>query len=205
MNNLSIPLLLLTLIFVLWLHYELIKSKKQDGKNDELFWKREEEGKLTPKKDISNLNYLTITLDHLPVKNYEDETINLYRDTIMALSSQKILNLSGLTNTDLKLQYGVANLSRLTEYDNNYIKLISTLHKLGQRLYQAGDINAAISVLEYSVSCKTDAVVTYKLLAQIYNKQNEIGKIDKLIKLISDSNMSRKDELISSLNLLKGS
>lgn len=199
----SIPLLLITLIFIVWLHYELIKSKKQDGKKDELFWKREEEGNLTPKKDISNLDYLTITLDHLPVKNYEDETINLYRDTIMALSDKTILNLSGLTNTDLKLQYGVANLTRLTEYDNNYIKLISTLHKWGQRLYQAGDINGAISVLEYAVSCKTDAAITYKLLAQIYNKQNETDKIDKLIKHISDSNMSRKDELINTLNILK--
>lgn len=199
----SIPLLLLTLIFVVWLHYELIKSKKQDGKKDKLFWKREEEGNLTPKKDISNLDYLTITLDHLPVKNYEDETINLYRDTIKALSSQKILNLSGLTNTDLKLQYGAANLNRLTEYDNNYIKLISTLHKWGQRLYQDGDISAAISVLEYAVSCKTDAAVTYKLLAQIYNKQKETDKIDKLIQVLSVSNMTRKDELIKELNMLK--
>lgn len=201
MNNLSLPLLLLTLIFIIWLHYELIKSKNQDGKKDALFWKREAESNLTPKKDISNLDYLTITLDNLPVKNYDDETINLYRDTIISLSNQKILNLSGYTNTDLKLQYGAANLNRLTEYDNNYIKLISTLHKWGQKLYEAGDINAALSVLEYSISCKTDAAITYKLLAQIYKKQNETDKIDKLIKLISNSNISRKDELIKELRV----
>lgn len=202
MNNLSLPLLLLTLIFIIWLHYELIKSKNQDGKKDKLFWKREAEGNLTPKKDISNLDYLTITLDHLPVKNYDDKTINLYRDTIIALSNKKILNLSGYTNTDLKLQYGVANLNRLIEYDNNYIKLIRTLHKWGQRLYDAGDISAAISVLEYAVSCKTDATITYKLLAQIYKKQNETDKINKLIKLISDSNISRKDDLIKELRVI---
>lgn len=201
----SIPLLLLTLIFIVWLHYELIKSKKQDRKKDELFWKREEQGNRTPKKDISNLDYLTITLDHLPVKDNEDETINLYRDTIKALSSQKILNLSGLTNTDLKLQYGVANLNRLTEYDNNYIKLISILHKWGERLYNTGDTKSAISVLEYAVFCKTDALITYKLLAQIYYKQSDTDKIDNLIELILDSNMSRKDELIKELNMLKGS
>lgn len=198
----SLPLLLLTLIFIIWLHYELIKSKNQDGKKDKLFWKREAEGNLTPKKDISNLDYLTITLDHLPVKNYDDKTINLYRDTIIALSNKKILNLSGYTNTDLKLQYGVANLNRLIEYDNNYIKLIRTLHKWGQRLYDAGDISAAISVLEYAVSCKTDATITYKLLAQIYKKQNETDKINKLIKLISDSNISRKDDLIKELRVI---
>jgi len=201
---LSIPLLLLTIIFILWLHYELKKSKKQDGKKDELFWKREEEGNLTPKKDISNLDYLTITLDHLPVKDYEDETINLYRDTIKALSNKKVLNLSGLTNTDLKLQYGVANLNSLTEYDNNYIKLISTLHKWGERLYNIGDTKAAISVLEYAVFCKTDALITYRLLAQIYYKHNDISKIDDLIEALSDSNMSRKDALIKELNMLKG-
>lgn len=198
----SLPLLLLTLIFIIWLHYELIKSKNQDGKKDKLFWKREAEGNLTPKKDISNLDYLTITLDHLPVKNYDDKTINLYRDTIIALSNKKILNLSGYTNTDLKLQYGVANLNRLIEYDNNYINLIRTLHKWGQRLYDAGDISAAISVLEYAVSCKTDATITYKLLAQIYKKQNETDKINKLIKLISDSNISRKDDLIKELRVI---
>lgn len=190
---------------MVWLHYELIKSKKQDGKKDALFWKREKEGNLTPRKDISNLDYLTITLDHLPVKDYEDPTANQYRDTIMALSNEKILNLSGLSNTDLKLQYGVANLNPLTEYDNNYIKLISTLHKWGQHLHKIGDIQGAISVLEYAVFCKTDALITYKLLAQIYNKQNDTDKIDSLIKVISDSNMSRKDELIKAISMLKDS
>ncbi|NLZ82700.1 MAG: hypothetical protein GX915_03440 [Clostridiales bacterium] len=201
----GIPLILLTLIFMVWLHYELLKSKKQDGKKDELFWKREEQGNLTPRKDISSLDYITITLDHLPVKDYEDETINLYRDTIKALSNQKILNLSGLTNTDLKLQYGVANLNLLTEYDNNYIKLVSILHKWGERLYNIGDIKAATSVLEYAVFYKTDALITYKLLAQIYHKVNSIDKIDELIELILVSNMSRKDELVRELRTLKDS
>ena len=36
---------------------------------------------------------------------------------IEALKEKKILNLSGFTNTDLKLEYGVGNLTDLTDYD----------------------------------------------------------------------------------------
>ena len=47
---------------------------------------------------------------------------------IEALKEKKILNLSGFTNTDLKLEYGVGNLTELTDYDNNYVTLSRSLH-----------------------------------------------------------------------------
>ena len=41
--------------------------------------------------------------------------------------SRKLLNLSGISNTDLKLQYGHANLDLLAEYDQNFSNLLRCL------------------------------------------------------------------------------
>ncbi|HBI72376.1 MAG TPA: hypothetical protein DDY59_04215 [Lachnospiraceae bacterium] len=203
--SLSIPILLLTIIFALWLRYEIIKSNRQDKLRNQSFWHKEKQANSVRRRDISDLDYITVELDRLPLKDHEDDTINSYRDTILALSGRKIVNFTGLTNTELKLQYGTANIDLLAEYDSNYTKLVSILHKWGERLYNRGNVSDATAVLEYAVSCHTDAVKTYRLLAAIYKEQNTPDKINHLIAMIPNTKMLRKDTLIRELNQLKDS
>jgi hypothetical protein len=192
---------LLVLVFVAWLQIQLRKSSKQNTSADD-FWSREEKANLTRRKDISALNYISIDINKLPLEDKEDQTINSYRDTIMKLSERKILNLTGHTNTELKELYGVANLNLLTEYDNNYITLVSILYKWSLRLYDSGYITESQAVLEYALALKSDVTGTYKLLAKIYKLQNSSEKIEGLIRLVSEIQIHDKDKLIRSLNEL---
>lgn len=164
---------------------------------------RERQANATRRRDITNLNYISLELEGLPLKDNEDDTINSYRDTIIALANRKIVNLTGLTNTDLKYRYGAANLDLLSEYDNNFTKLVSILHKWGERLYNNGNVSDAVTVLEYAVSCGTDVTKTYRLLARIYKEKNALNQIDHLIALIPDTTILRKDALIKELNQIK--
>lgn len=189
-------------IFVLWLQYEIRKSKRLSRKNHDTFWNKENESNLVRRGDISSLDYITIPLNNLPMSDREDATINSYRDTILKLSNQKILNLTGLTNVDLKLKYGVANLNTLSEYDNNYTTLVSMLHKWGERLYTHGFVSDAASVLEFAVACFTDASNTYKLLTKIYKEQKASDKFSVLIELIPNTKVLHKDKLINELNAI---
>lgn len=199
----NIPILLLTIIFAFWLHYEIAKSNKQDKLRNQSFWRKEKQANSARRRDISNLDYITVALDRLPLKDHEDDTINSYRDTIVKLADQKIVNLTGLTNTELKFQYGAANLELLAEYDSNYTKLVSILHIWGERLYNRGNVSDAIAVLEYAVSCYTDAAKTYRLLAAIYKEQNTPDKINHLIDVIPNTKMLRKDAFLRELKQWK--
>lgn len=187
------------IIFVLWLQYELHKDSRLSKKSSEAFWKNESRANLTRRADLSSLEYITIPYDRLPMTDSPDSTINSYRDIILSLSGKKIVNLTGLTNTDLKLKYGAANLDALMEYDNNYTILVSMLHKWGDRLYNQGYTEDAVKVLEFAVICLTDVGRTYQLLAEIYRQQDAPEKIEALLGILPFTKNLRKDKLTDDL------
>ncbi len=118
------------------------------------------------------------TGDAATVRNTDDaaanETISEEcKEILRSLSTRKIVNLTGYTNTDLKLSYGTANITCLTEYDQNYTLLVSTLQKWAEVLYRGGAKKECRQVLEYAVSIGTDVSHTYFLLADLYNEEGE--------------------------------
>jgi hypothetical protein len=193
------------LVFVLWLRYEIRKNTRLSKRTSELFWEREKQANLTRKADLSDLKYIIIPLEKLPMNDHEDATINSYRDTILNLSSKKIVNLTGFTNTDLKLKYGAANINLLSDYDNNYIVLVSILQKWAERLYQNGNLDDAKSVLEFALTCLTDVRKSYLLLARIYMEQHTPEKLDSLLEIIPSTAIVRKDILTEEILKLKNS
>lgn len=195
-------MLIILLIFIVWLQYNIKKSSRLSKKSSEEFWQHEADANVSRRRDITNLDYITLNMDMLPIADHPDTTINSYRDKITSLADKKIINLSSYSNTQLKLEYGAANLPFLTEYDNNYMILASFLQKWGERLYQNGDTLDAIKVLEYAVSCSTDVPNTYRLLSKIYKEQDDIDKLDILIDKLSNLNIRDKESLIEELNRL---
>ena len=193
----------LVLIFILWLQYEIRKSSRSSKTASDSFWEKETKSNLVRRADITGLNYISIYPDQLPQKDNPDETINSYRDTILGLVNKKILNLSGYTNTDLKNKYGAANLPQLLEYDNNYTILVSILQKWAERLFYNGELQEAKAVLEYAVVLGSDVTKTYKLLAEVYQKQETPEKIDVLIQTVSELSIHDQDKLIADLKVIK--
>lgn len=192
------PLPVLTVIifiFIIWLQYEIRKSARHTKDASNRFWDGEKQANLARRKDISDLNYLKLNTDTLPLKDKEDETINSYRDTVCSLADRKILNLNGISNTELKNTYGIANINLLMEYDNNFVVLVSMLQKWAERLYNEGYTEDALSVLEYAVTCGSDVHKTYRLLADIYKQQNKPEKISELIRIVSERDIHDRQKL----------
>ena len=73
---------------------------------DRAFWDREQRANFTRKKPLDNLNYITIpdNILHMAPASMTAEIQNCLKD-LGDLSSGKIVNLTGFTNTDLKLEY----------------------------------------------------------------------------------------------------
>ncbi|MBH1940747.1 hypothetical protein I5677_07595 [Mobilitalea sibirica] len=196
----QIPVLFsIVIIFVVWLQVEIRKSNKQSKKTSDHFWHIENSANATRKVDISFLNYIKIPIEQLPMSDKADATLNSYRDLILSLNEKKILNLTGITNTELKLKYGAANITLLSEADNNYTTLVSILHRWGDRLYTLGYRSDAVNVLEYAVTCSTDVRKTYQLLKKIYMEENTPEKIDFLIERLRKTNIYNKDAILHEL------
>lgn len=146
------------------------------------FWDREKQANRTRRKSLDGLAYITIPLDKLPLDlNTDQDDIRECVDIIRTLSTQTIVNLTGYTNTDLKLMYGAPNITALTEYDQNYTLLARTLQKWAALLHAQGHITQARTILEFAVSTRTDVSGTYRLLADIYKDSGESEKVAGLM------------------------
>jgi predicted Zn-dependent protease len=96
------------------------------------------------------------------------------------MADAKILKLTGISNTDLKLAYGAANLNFLSACDENYSRLVRLLNKWGRLLFEKGKNEDALQVLSYAVSIESDIEETYILLAKYYKENGNADKIDEL-------------------------
>lgn len=188
--------LILMLIFTLRRHQVDNEEKQQK----EQYWKRENEANMTRRKDISALPYLQIPLDTLPFGANDSPEALEAETTIQEVSQEKILNLTGISNTDLKLTYGAPNLNILTICDMNFTRLARALNDWGQCLAKNQQIEEAIQVLAYAVSCKTDISATYLTLAKLYIEQGESSQIESLIEAAGDLNSLSKEAIIRHLS-----
>lgn len=152
------------------------------GKSLKNFWETESKSNSTRKADISKLDYVILRTSTLCIDTAQKCGLSNLIDELNSFTAKKIINLSGYTNTDLKLMYGPANLDILSEYDNNYANLIKLLNKIGDSLYDAEEISAATSFYEYAIEIGSDITNTYVKLCTIYSSNSETDKIKNLTK-----------------------
>lgn len=170
----------LFIVFIALVSYYRNKNTAAQNELEDRFWSRENQANHIRRQDISGLPYITIPLENFPMDICDNSELNEYKDTLTQLSGQKILNLSGQTNTDLKLKYGPANLTTLTEYDQNYITLCRTLVSFGECLIKLGYRREAQTVLEFGISCGSDISQNYMLLADLYLADGNTAAVEHL-------------------------
>lgn len=199
------PVFLITaLAFALIL--KLSKGKTTDAaeKKSEDFWRRENESNFVRKKDISGLSYIKVSEAGLPFDENLPRDSEMYdvENRIKKLFGCPVLNLSGMTNTDIKMEYGTANFAVLSEADTNYLALIRDLDKWGRLLEKEGRLQEAKSVFEYAVSTGSDIGSTLKTLGHIYSEEENREGILSLIRLAEESESPTMESVISYLNNL---
>lgn len=197
------PIFGLFLIFVLWQAYERGKSTRIFKQKSDDFWKRESDSNSVRKKNLDTLTYTKVNekilLENLWSSHPEDETLAECSNTLQSLMNERILNLTGKTSTDIKLEYGVANLNDVSLYDDNFTTLIKTVVQYGDRLVELNNKSAAITVYEFGIDSLSDISSNYKSLASLYIEMGTPEKIDHLIDVAQSLNSMMKDSIIKSL------
>lgn len=196
----KLPFLASFLGFILFLSIRLHIVKRTEAKKDEEFWARERKANSTRKKTIDNLPYVIIPETLLNIQNLShDASLDELLLSLNTLSQVQILNLTGLTNTDLKLAYGTANISFLTECDNNYTLLATSLQEIAEILYLEKRYEECIDVLEFAISTETDISRSYYLLATLYKENSMEDKIPVLIEQAESLTTLLKPSIVQNL------
>lgn len=193
------PFLPCSIIFIIVLTYFLRKNRRLEQEAQEQFWEKERQANTTRKKDLSSLPYLTLPLETFPMGKYPDSELTRLEQELSNLADTSILNLNGISNTDLKMDYGVANLDFLSQCDDNYTEMIRLLQEYGKRLFDLSHLKEAAAVLHYAVDSGSDICATYTLLADIYLSLGESGKISSLVEAAGKLSSARKDAILEKL------
>ena len=198
---------LLALVFTAWLAFERVKSSKQDDERVRAFWQRENDANNTRRKNLDTITYIKIpnwiTIDSLSSSLPSDDAeLNRCSSILETLMSQRILNLTGMTSTDIKLEYGPANLNTLDEYDQNFTLFAQTIYAYGERLHTLGFDHEAMRVLRFGIDSLSDISGNYKLLATLYIKYGQQEKIPELKEAAGKLNSLLKNSIIKYLDEL---
>lgn len=198
-HHMLLPLLTIFIIVTAYIAIRQRHATSSEQKVWDHFRQREQDANWTRKQDISNLAYIKLPIERLPLGKYPDETLENYEAALRDLSTQPICNLNGISNTDLKLRYGAANLNTLSQCDTNYSTLVSLLANYAEKLYELSHISEAREVLEYALSLGTDVAKTYELLATIYEYEKTPEKIHVLYESAEKITSIRRDAILRKL------
>ena len=180
------------------------RQKKMNADQEESFWDRERRANSVRRKSLDNLNYITIPLETFPTHILQqDSVVAECIEMLENLTSQKIVNFTGYSNTDLKLEYGTANINLLSEYDQNFTLLVRTLQKWADVLLEAGYREEACILMEYAVNIGTDVSRTYDELAEYYASLKDFDAIDRLKYKAENLHSSNKSIILRHLEQQK--
>lgn len=190
-------------VFCLWTMVESKLSQRREERKEDAFWERENKANSVRRKPIDALDYIHIP-DNLPTELLKDNIeIPEILATISRLRDKKILNLTGYTNTDLKLKYGAPNITELSAYDQNYTALVTTLQKWADLLTDSGYEKEAIDIMEFMVSTSVDIGKTYRLLAKFYLKNSQEEKYNNLLETARNLKSLNGPYILRSIEELK--
>lgn len=164
------------------------------------FFEKERRANTTRPRPLDDLPFIKVPVDSIPSpENAVNERCASLTQEIKLLSERKIVNLTGISNTDLKLSYGAANLPILSEYDQNFTSLCKAIFDLGCEYKNAGHPDEAISVFNVGISVGTDISGNYTTLAEMYAEKGLYVEIQRLINCAGNMRSLTKNSTIAKL------
>lgn len=186
------------IVFIIWLR---VKTKQGEKVStwDEDYWQKEYQSNFARKKELDDLDYITVDLDRLPMKDSCEEEEEDLRNQLQKVLDQPILNLGNMSNADIKLAYGIANFETISIYDQNYTKLIRVLNQWGKYCFDHEKYDRAKQILEYALALGSDISTTYTMLADIYLQTDSLDKVQALIDQVDQSDSFMKESIKNKL------
>ncbi|MCR4589570.1 MAG: hypothetical protein K5668_01950 [Lachnospiraceae bacterium] len=177
------------------------KSNARSKKAQDEFWKKERDSYRAPERSTDDLDFVKVP-DNLPIHiSTDDPRIKEYQEILDNLTKKDIIDLSGISNTDIRMSYGNKNLEELSKADQRYITLCRTLTGLSSSYIKAGYEGEARELLEFAVSIGCDITACWQDLGRLYLRSEDRDSLEKLIEKAEalEDGVVQKREILSSL------
>jgi len=163
------------------------KTRKRNLRQEDLyreFLDAEHHANFSRKKDPDPEEYLKIDPHTLPIRNYPDEptyarVVARQNNILNVASLPMIYNIRGMSNRELKLKYGAANLDRMVTYEENYDRFIHHLLEWATALTALGNTADACTVLKAAIEYHCDRSQAYTMLAGLISDRGELDALRK--------------------------
>ena len=200
----AFPFLTFFIAFViaLSLRYAYLNKKQKD--TEEEFWAREEKAKHVPKKDLSELEYIHVPMEDFPIGKYPDDEMAVLEDSIAKLSQKRLINITGMTNTEVKLAYGTDNLEVLSAMEEDYNELTVLLVDYAKALMERKDYESAQKVLRFGIDIGTDVSANYELLGDCCLALDKREEIEELKQTVLSRHLLLESKILFYLDDLLG-
>lgn len=202
----QIPIITIALVtFILFVAFRIRTLRAKEVKRDEAFWERERMADLTPARDLSAIDYITIPIEKFPLSFFvenPDEEADMIIDELTELSKTRLLNLNGKTNTDLKLEYGRKNLPEMQQIDERFSRVTVLLCDLAKCFMEKEKYAEAAQILEYGMSIGSDISSNYTLLGECYKKLGDEDKFSDLRQKVDSMDFLMKGAVLRSLDAM---
>ena len=198
------PFLTGFIIFVVFLAIRYAYLNKKADDKYESFWKKEEEAKHVANRDLSEIPCIEIPISDFPIGRYDDDEIAGIEDALAELKKKRIVNITGMTNTEVKLAYGTDNLDALSGMEDSYNELTVLLVDYAKCLMEHEDFEAARVVLEYGADISSDVSGNYELLGDCYHALGRDADIEELKQKVISRHLLLESKVLFYLDGLLG-
>lgn len=194
-----IPIIsILFIILIIMLQLKLRKSG-HIGSKKEAYLKRESLASKTRKKSLENLHYYKIDLNALSIPCNATSSILRIYDRIQDYSQLPMVNFDGKDNTELKMEYGVANLTTLITYESTYQNLLHQLYDFAERLYEEGFVKEASLPLIEAIRLDSTMSKHFLLLSTLLNELRDYERLEALLSKVKTMEIHKKDNIIKNI------
>ncbi len=146
------------------------------------FWERERSSYKAPSRPTDDLESVTFPED-LPLDiDTGDPVLSESQGILKNLSRERIINLSNITNTDIRLSYGKDNLPELSRADARYITLLRALNTLASGYIRLGYKEEGKKLLTFALDAGSDLKESWLALGQLYLDEDDIPSLISLKK-----------------------
>jgi len=161
------------------------KTRKSNTAQENLynhFLDTERDANFSRKKDPVPEDYLSVDIHTLPICEYPDEPayarVAARQNNVLEISRlPMIFDVRGMSNRELKLKYGTANLDMIVTYEENYDRFIHNLLEWAAALIVLGNTTDATAVLEAAVGHRCDRSQAYTMLADITTGRKKLEEL----------------------------
>jgi hypothetical protein len=195
-------------IFVFQHH--LRKNNKIENKAKNEFWQKERKSLVVRKKEFSKEDYIVPDITNLTLSIPKDmvpgDELQLKQlvKKIKDLSTHDMMNFSDLSNTELRLRFGTANQSIITNNEYTYNNFLKALASYANLMNDYNLAEESMIALEQCISLGSDFSEHFSHLGQLYiNKhmQTELNSLKETANNLISLNKKGILEKLESLTL----